>query len=373
MLDDASYQYFMELYIIDLIPLNYIKYTHISLLLCVSVKFKAIISEKISMPSKYQISKTILGPSQKKSYKLDVGIELIKDLFVKQNILQSKEPYKLSPNIFINSRFNQEYCHNCIEIYVYQNYIKNLFATKPIDQLNTCYQIILNMWKQDILPFIDQFYHDPIISDSEPVIKYENMNDFATREIMNKILKFRILDYRARQNITNLKYNRSNFHFNHIQNINKNIEQINVYVNKSITLFNEILSNTMDNAINNGYFLSKIDNKIQHIYKPTDLQKLFHIFIFIKPENLLRESFYKIKNISKKTSKNIPEIMANSFLNDVINNSVSVIHQFLYRLKEAICNSQSDWTKDSNPIRIVEFSDFIFNNININNQERSNL
>ena len=125
------------------------------------------------------------------------------------------------------------------------------------------------MWKQDIQPFIDQFYHDPIISDSEPVIKYENMNDFATREIMNKILKFRILDYRARQNITNLKYNRSSFHLNHIQSINKNIEQINVQVNKSITLFNEILSNTMDNAINNGYFLSKIDllcSKLQKIY-----------------------------------------------------------------------------------------------------------
>ena len=40
MLDDASYQYFMELYITDLMPINYIKYHHICLLKSVCKEFK---------------------------------------------------------------------------------------------------------------------------------------------------------------------------------------------------------------------------------------------------------------------------------------------------------------------------------------------
>ena len=62
-----------------------------------------------------------------------------------------------------------------------------------------------------------------------------------------------------------------------------------------------------------------------------------------------------LKKLHKKNLK-----LKKSFLNDFINNSVYNSSIF-NRLKESICSAQSDWTKDSNPIRIVEFYNLIKN------------
>ena len=183
MLDDASYQYFMEFYLFDLIPCNYVKYNHLGMLKCVSVGFNSVIKQKnLLLPSKYCISNTIYGPTQKNIYRLDIGIDLIKNLFTD---CDKKGNVKMLDIL----NLGEKYCHKCIEIFVYQNYIKQVFNTKPINQLNSCYKIIYDTLNIDIEPFLDQFFHDPIISDAEPVNKYENINEFATKEIMNKNFK----------------------------------------------------------------------------------------------------------------------------------------------------------------------------------------
>ena len=174
MLNAESYQYFMQLYITDLFPINYIKYTDLSRLKCVSKIFNDILNSKTdikNIPSKLKISNYFFGNSEKNKYNLYVGTELIKDLFTQS--LETNE--KFYQTECTNNELDIQYSHECMEIMVYKNYIKNLFQSKPLNQLNSCYKIITDIWKQDIGPFLEQFHHDPIISDSEPVIIYEKI------------------------------------------------------------------------------------------------------------------------------------------------------------------------------------------------------
>ena len=71
-----------------------------------SVGFNSVIKQKnLLLPSKYCISNTIYGPTQKNIYRLDIGIDLIKNLFTdcdKKGNVKMLDILNLGENIVIN-------------------------------------------------------------------------------------------------------------------------------------------------------------------------------------------------------------------------------------------------------------------------------
>ena len=88
MLDDASYQYFMEFYLLDLIPCNYVKYNHLGMLKCVSVGFNSVIKQKnMSLPSKYIMQRNLIISRMDK-------LSLL--------VLTTRDAFIVSTNIFLD-------------------------------------------------------------------------------------------------------------------------------------------------------------------------------------------------------------------------------------------------------------------------------